>query len=656
MQKNNPDLIFLSEPKLFQCDLKQVMQYFEGEYCSFLNSDDLYDPELPLISSNSFGGTMVLWKNHLDPFISTQRQYSSGFLPIIFCAPNLQASIHISLYLPTAGKDAHFLDVLAQLQICIDDLLSKLPDAVLFLRGDCNVNCNNSNRLAVFKHFCNVHNFEQVTINHPTYHHFMGQGTQDSNLDILLYSKSNSSSTHGEELLDICCKLENPLLQSHHDALISVAKIPVVPDQPKETDLLTAPRIPNDRRKVNWSAQGISDYKDLLSLNLPKLRENWLKTDSKSSISILLNSTNQLMTKAEAATNDILHLNKKFEKRSKKLPYKIRKSKNIVLKSFKSCKNKPVSQSHHKKTLLNHRKLIREAQNEQNCKRDENLHKILSSNPSSLFRTIRSEKMKSKAATNILQVNDKLYEDEKVPDGFFDTLSQLKTTDPDFLSQSESYIRFCEDHKHIIKICEDRHDIPAISLKKSSEILKRIKPTVIDFFSISAQHYANAGTEGHFHFNQLLNSIIADLNNIDVFELNAVYALFLHKGHCKDKSSSRSYRTISTCPLLSKALDLYIRDLYLECWNQEQADTQFQGEGRSHELAALLLSETIQVSLNFLSEPIFLLYLDAKSAFDKVLRQILIRNLYDSGVQGAATIFIDERLKTDKLSVSGTMS
>ena len=117
-----------------------------------------------------------------------------------------------------------------------------------------------------------------------------------------------------------------------------------------------------------------------------------------------------------------------------------------------------------------------------------------------------------------------------------------------------------------------------------------------DFFSITALHYINAGSEGLLHFNYLLNIIIEDVNLASVEELNIAYALLLHKGHQKSRTSDRSYRTISTCPFLSKALDMYLHDLYIEDWNTLQAPTQYQGTGSSHELAALMVTEVIQHS------------------------------------------------------------
>ena len=151
---------------------------------------------------------------------------------------------------------------------------------------------------------------------------------------------------------------------------------------------------------------------------------------------------------------------------------------------------------------------------------------------------------------------------------------------------------------------------------------------------------------GLTHYQYLLNSIIADVNNAKLEELNIAIGLILYKGHKKDKTSDRSYRTISSCPFLSKSVDLYLRDLYIEQWNSCQAATQYQGSGNSHELASLLVTETIQHSLHVADKPVFFLALDALSAFDRCLRQILVCELYKAGMDGDALTVIDNRLSS----------
>ena len=55
-----------------------------------------------------------------------------------------------------------------------------------------------------------------------------------------------------------------------------------------------------------------------------------------------------------------------------------------------------------------------------------------------------------------------------------------------------------------------------------------------------------------------------DINNISREEVNIVHATILFKGHSKDKNLADSYRPISSCTLLAKAVDFFVRDLNIE--------------------------------------------------------------------------------------------
>ena len=201
-----------------------------------------------------------------------------------------------------------------------------------------------------------------------------------------------------------------------------------------------------------------------------------------------------------------------------------------------------------------------------------------------------------------------------------------------------------EDYEYIKYLCAHKTDLPPISMEKSSSILRSIKPAVSDFFSITARHFTHAGVAGLVHFNLLLNTFIIDVNNCTIEELNTVFALLLHKGHSKERTLDSSYRTISTCPLVAKGLDIYVRDLFLDKWNFQQAGTQYQGEGSSHELASLLITEAVQHSRFKLRQPIYLLFLDARSAFDTVIIPYLVRKLYSSGMDGHSVLYMENRL------------
>ena len=58
----------------------------------------------------------------------------------------------------------------------------------------------------------------------------------------------------------------------------------------------------------------------------------------------------------------------------------------------------------------------------------------------------------------------------------------------------------------------------------------------------------------------------------------------------------------------------------------------------------MVLTEAIQHSLYTIKEPLFVLLLDAQSAFDVVLRELLVRNLYNINTDGHTLLYINNRL------------
>ena len=184
----SPDFIILSEPNLYQCDLKTEMNVLHAQYQCYLNSPDFHNDELPLYQRKSYGGTMALWKLSLDPFIKCHDCPSPGILPLVFSPPGVLKSIHIVLYLPTAGKNDEYVLELVKLMHCIDELLSLHPEACLFIRGDSNANLKDKLRSSMITNLCDKWNLKRLPILHNTYHHFMGNGASDSKLDIILYS------------------------------------------------------------------------------------------------------------------------------------------------------------------------------------------------------------------------------------------------------------------------------------------------------------------------------------------------------------------------------------------------------------------------------------------------------------------------------------
>ena len=226
-------------------------------------------------------------------------------LPVLLSIPGLAPSAHISLYFPTHGRDAEFISALSALEACILQV-SEDYFCPIYLRGDCNVNPKNTARVTLFTHLMNKLSLFSFDLHHPTHHHFTGNGSSDSQLDLLLYSGPPSLA---ETFHSLECSLTNPLVESHHDLITSAFPVPLQPAEPS-TGNVAALRIPNHRVKIKWDSANIPVYVSLVSPCLVYLRERWSDSPGPASFSILLESTNSTLNIAAQSSNKKIDLAK----------------------------------------------------------------------------------------------------------------------------------------------------------------------------------------------------------------------------------------------------------------------------------------------------------------------------------------------------------
>ena len=207
------------------------------------------------------------------------------------------------------------------------------------------------------------------------------------------------------------------------------------------------------------------------------------------------------------------------------------------------------------------RAAVRKDAQEVACRRDVLLHSVLSSNPNKLYKTVNRNQRSRTPTLHELQVGKCTYTGEAVPDRFYDALTSLKIPNPSTFTSNPSFLTAKENYRNILEFCSVGPPIPSISSEEAQKLLEQLRPDVTDVFSISAHHYLTAGTNEIKHFTHILNLLISDLNTTSVPEVNSAWSIMLHKGHGKPRSSSRSWRCISTRPLLAKALDLKVANL-----------------------------------------------------------------------------------------------
>ena len=162
----------------------------------------------------------------------------------------------------------------------------------------------------------------------------------------------------------------------------------------------------------------------------------------------------------------------------------------------------------YKRAKANYQNQVRKHNVEKEVVRDHKFLDLLSKNPSQVFKTIKSHKTKDSKSIKSLKVGEKIYTEEFVADGFFDSVSSLKSLPP---ITSPSFDRFSEDHRHIIEICKSGRKIPRITYSKAKELLQKIRPSVTDFYSVSAAHFINGGDIAITHFQYLFNTVLENI-------------------------------------------------------------------------------------------------------------------------------------------------
>ena len=159
----------------------------------------------------------------------------------------------------------------------------------------------------------------------------------DSNIGVLLYSEV--AGTH-EEVVAILCQHDQPAILSHHDIILSRCFLPAIDCKVNSEQLITAPRVINNREKIMWTPEGAVNFDNLVAPQLRLLRETWLDPISQASMSILLKMTN--FSKAASNSSRTVDLSSRPVRRASPTPRKILRAKQKMNKThniFKLAKN-----------------------------------------------------------------------------------------------------------------------------------------------------------------------------------------------------------------------------------------------------------------------------------------------------------------------------
>ena len=128
----------------------------------------------------------------------------------------------------------------------LSDLNNTYPGFPIYVRVDMNSNVKRKMRHSVFTSFAS----DRHLLRRPTYHHFLDDSAVDSKIDVLLFQDEVQ-----ENLVNIVCKFDDPMVTSHHDILVSEFCVPVQRSHSSKTICLKSQRIKNTHARINCSVE-----------------------------------------------------------------------------------------------------------------------------------------------------------------------------------------------------------------------------------------------------------------------------------------------------------------------------------------------------------------------------------------------------------------
>ena len=168
---------------------------------------------------------------------------------------------------------------------------------------------------------------------------------------------------------------------------------------------------------------------------------------SRTSLSILLETTNNILNTSAANHNRAINLNKKVSPKANHKPKAVKDSERLLNQAHRNIHpSNPHSQQQFNRLRAKHRHIVRQARQGYDKMQNDKLFTLLSSNPSSAFRTIKSAKSSDSVQVPSIKVGEKIYRGDRVIDGLFESISKLKTGDPHQLSSSPHHNSIMQDY------------------------------------------------------------------------------------------------------------------------------------------------------------------------------------------------------------------
>ncbi|CAC5404576.1 unnamed protein product [Mytilus coruscus] len=259
-----------------------------------------------------------------------------------------------------------------------------------------------------------------------------------------------------------------------------------------------------------------------------------------------------------------------------------------------------------------------------------------------------AQKTYGKNKLKLRRLEDKTYENEEVINGWHNHFKTLAEPIQNSTYDSK-HQKLCDVDYQVIKyLCNQAS--PRIVIK--SELIEAIKSINTgkseDIFGLSIEHILNAGDDFTDFLLYLVNIIIHDKLIPEIIKLGLLSPIFKNKG---SKNDSKNYRGIVVLPILCKIIEYIARIDFRPILLEKQSPLQRGFTPNTSPLNAAIIFEEIYREYTDCNSPFYIALLDAKSAFDVVIINMLMRKLFLLDIDPATWSLIDELHKNTSCSI-----
>jgi hypothetical protein len=608
------DIVLVQEHWLWQFESNFWEENVPG-YDSHSRSCDMFNLATPVVRGRARGGTAILWKQDLSPFI-TRLEDGNDRVVCIELATSSARWCLICVYMPTQGQSSAICDLEEHFDI-LHEILAKYPDHNILLAGDFNSSMiRDRQQDQLLQRFVREHALEWSTEamgKNPTYvHHMLGtevtsqidyvfiRGPSRLLQDVVISESGACTSLHRSVRwrIHVCCGV-------------------------KARDSVRKNKSPI--RKIQWDRANPEalgkTFLALLPCDLPSNGNITVLEAAPKAIATALVQAAQLTVPSK-----LVKLKGPSLKLSPELALIVDKSKSAFWEWKREGRPGP---GHHLSTAMREgKKAVRHQQRlEAREERTRFYHAMMTEvNNRNFFKLIRKQRG-SNSMTSAVWVENELSLDSHVQTTgwakYFETLGFPKTK-PNYDEEYSDGVKM--EVKHIESIASSVSTGSAYTeLEVAAAIDKLNSGKAPDELGVVAEHLKVIKSTVTPVVTQLLNDI-RNLKYVPSCMKSGIITPVGKKG--KDLKCMDNYRGITISALLGKVLE----HVLLARKPSQQADLQYGfTKGLSPKMASLILRECI-VNSRENREPLYVCTLDAVKAFDTVSHASLLVKLYREGI------------------------